>query len=69
MSAPDRRTTSTSPVGTPVNFHSSQRTVALSTPLVRKFVTPKLFDYIQTSFGLVWAGCHLEHRAYCFNAY
>ena len=39
------RTTSTSPVDTPVKFHSSQRNVALLTPLVRKSVTLKDSDY------------------------
>ena len=36
---------STSPVGTLVKHHSSQCNVALPTPLVRKFVTPKVSDY------------------------
>ena len=57
---------STSPVGTLVEHHSSQRNVALPTPLVRKFVTPKVSDY-SNKLRLGLGRCHLEQRAYCLN--
>ena len=57
---------STSPVGTLVKHHSSQRNVALPTPLVRKFVTPKVSDY-SNKLRLGLGRCHLEQRAYCLN--
>ena len=40
---------SSSPVGTQVKRHSSQRNVALPTPLVRKFVTAKVSHYSNKS--------------------
>ena len=57
---------STSPVGTLVKHHSSQRNIALPTPLVRKFVTPKVSDY-SNKLRLGLGRCHLEQRTYCLN--
>ena len=45
---------------------SSQRNVALPTPLVRKFVTPKVSDY-SNKLRLGLGRCHLEQRTYCLN--
>ena len=44
------RTTSTSPFGTPVKFHSSQRNVALLTPPLYASLSRWRFPIIQTSF-------------------
>ena len=57
---------STSLVGTTVKFHSSQCNVALPTPLVHKFVTPKVSDY-SNKLRLGMGKCDLEQKTYCFN--
>ena len=57
---------STSLVGTLAKHHSSRRNVALPTPLVRKFVTPKVSEY-SNKLRLDLGRCQLEQRAYCLN--
>ena len=49
-----------------MKHHSSQHNVALPTPLVRKFVTPKVSDY-SNKLRLGLGRCHLEQKAYCLN--